>query len=385
MRCISLTGADDRMDCRDMFYDPINPLPAKCPRCGFPNLDYVPQPYFLVKSRTMSPNELAPAENGNFLVRERIRRVLEILAPGECTFFPTCYKGTSTETPWQLAVPKNQVVTAKVNPSISRCESCGEPQSAHPGSQYSEWLFNPQARGPKWTGESEYHLLKSSTWGSSEKSWKEWISRDLFMSLRLFHLLRKIKAKGLDECGKTTMPDRSEAAWVQSRMQQINEDGIALNPIGSLSAEDAKWFRDYVKRHSASAAAEYDIKAAEKRLKFKLPKSYVDFVMKVGPVSFENVDEQEGFTACILSPHDLDSKGFRAGCMNATDEESNAIDGVMFARTEHGDSFCFDIKKTRKEFQVFLYKHDYNCFELYAENFAACIKRFACKSNDESV
>jgi len=68
------------MDCRDMFYDPINPLPAQCPECGFPDLDHVPLPYFLVKSRTRSPNELAEAENGNFFVRERIRRVLELLA-----------------------------------------------------------------------------------------------------------------------------------------------------------------------------------------------------------------------------------------------------------------------------------------------------------------
>ena len=32
------------MDCRDMFYDPINPLPKKCPKCGFPDLDHVPRP-----------------------------------------------------------------------------------------------------------------------------------------------------------------------------------------------------------------------------------------------------------------------------------------------------------------------------------------------------
>lgn len=110
MRCVQITGSDDRMDCRDMFYDPINPLPSKCAKCGFPDLDHVPQPYFLVKSRTMSPNELAPAENGNFFIRERVRCVLDMVAPGQCTYLPTCYKGTTDKTPWLLAVPNHQVV-----------------------------------------------------------------------------------------------------------------------------------------------------------------------------------------------------------------------------------------------------------------------------------
>src|ERR1700691_2747824 len=81
MRCITITGSDDRMDCRDMFYCPINPLPRKCPKCGAPDLDHVSQPYFLVKSRTMSRNELALAETGNFFVSQRVRRVMDVLAP----------------------------------------------------------------------------------------------------------------------------------------------------------------------------------------------------------------------------------------------------------------------------------------------------------------
>jgi hypothetical protein len=76
MRCVHISASDDRMDCRDMFHEPINPLSRKCPKCGFPDLDHVPQPYFLIKSRAMSPNELALAENGNFFIRERIRRVV---------------------------------------------------------------------------------------------------------------------------------------------------------------------------------------------------------------------------------------------------------------------------------------------------------------------
>ena len=82
MRCVQVTGSDDRMDCAQWYFDTINPLPRKCETCGFPDLDYVPQPYFLVRSRTMSPDELAPAYVGNFLVRDRVKRVIELLAPG---------------------------------------------------------------------------------------------------------------------------------------------------------------------------------------------------------------------------------------------------------------------------------------------------------------
>ena len=55
----------------------------------------------------------------------------------------------------------------------------------------------------------------------------------------------------------------------------------------------------YIKSHARDVEAEWDIKAVERRVKAKLPKSYVDFVSTVGPTSFENVDEQEGFTASI--------------------------------------------------------------------------------------
>jgi hypothetical protein len=364
------------MDCREMFYDPINPLPRKCSKCGFPDLDHVPQPYLLVKSRTMSPNELALAENGNFFVCQRVRRVLEALAPGQCTYYPTFFRGTSQETPWLLAVPKHQVVTAKVKASIPRCEACGEPRSAHPGTQWQ-----PLAKG--WTGESEHDVLKSSTWGSSEKGWNQWISRDLFISVRLLHLLKKIKAKGFHEatCGTPTPPDKDESAWIKEKLRVVEASGIPLHADGTLSDEDARWFRDYIKGHSRKVGSMFDIQGVEKRLKFKLPKSYIEFVTKVGPVSFENIDEQEGFTASLLAPDELDAEAYRAGKLDA-DEETNAVDGVMFARTGHGDCFSFRLQKGTKEYPVFLFKHEYNCFEPYAENFAACVKRFAGGGDD---
>ena len=368
MICIAVIGSDDRMDCREMFYGPLNPLPPKCPSCGFPDLDFVPQPYYLVRSRTLSPNEMASAENGNFLVRERVRRVLELLAPGQCQFFPTHYRGTSEETPWHLAVPAHQVVTARVDHAIPRCRVCGQPRSAHPGSQYREWL---------WDYQSEYDTLKSATWGSSEAGWDKWLTRDLFLSVRLFRLLREIKARGLNEvtCGGQTFPDAADAAWVREGVEVLRSDGIALHAAGILSDEDAKWFRGYVRSHARVDVPSFDLRAWEKRLRFRLPRSYSQFITRVGPAIFPNVDGQEGFTAHILGPDDLDVDHYRAGERGAHDAETDASEAVMFARTEHGDSFCFDVSTPRREYPVLLYKHEYSAFEPYAENFAAFIRR----------
>jgi hypothetical protein len=352
-----------------MFYDPINSLPTKCAACGFPDLDHVPQPYYLVKSRTMSPNEMAPAENGNFFVRDRIRGVLELLAPSDCTYFPTCYKGTTDHTPWHLAVPSHHVVTANVNPAIPRCHTCGEPRSAHPGSQYSEWL---------WNYDSDHEAVKSSTWGSSEMGWDEWISRDLFMSVRLFSLLKQIKARGLDECtcSKATSPNADERKWIKAQLDLLKQRGVPLHAPGTIADSDAKWFRQYLKDQTTETAISPDWKSLEKIAKVKLPKSYKDFVSKAGPCSFHDVDEQEGFTVHVLPPSELDYESYRAGALVTNDDETDSVDGVVFATTDHGDCYCFDIRKDRKEFEVFLYLHECNCFEPYAPNFAACIKRF---------
>jgi hypothetical protein len=343
-------------------------------------LDFVPQPYFLVKARTMSPNELALAENGNFLVRDRVRKVLELLAPGQCGFYPTCFAKTTEVTPWFLAVPKHQLPPGvKVDPKIPRCEACGEPRSAH-GTQLVKPDFTPTAADLLRTNESEFEILKSSSWLSSEKSWSDWIMRGLFFSIRLIELLKKIEAKGLVSgyhCYAALSPEKSEKAWARQQAAFLEEQGIPMRAPGTVSAQDTKWFNGYLKTHGRTEPLSFDVKTLEKRIKHKLPKSYLDFVSRVGPVTFENVDQEQGFSATVLTPDDLEIAEYRKGVLATGDEQTDSVDGIMFARTEHGDCFCFDLKKGTKENAVVIFKHEYNAFEPYAENFAACIKRFA--------
>lgn len=376
MRHVSISASDERMDGKSSWDEPLNPLPVKCAKCKFPDLDFVPQPYFVIKSRTMSSHELALAAYGNFLVRERARRVLEQAAPGACDFYPTVFKGTSEATPWSLAVPKRQVVTAKVDPNISRCPKCGEPKSAHPGTQYKEWLFataqstlKPAGKPPK------SDVLKSSTWASSEYGWDQWLDRKLFFSVRLLQLFNKLKVKGFYEatCAKPTAPDDAEQAWIDERLQTLGKAGVAQQPSGTISDDDAKWFRGYLKQNAREVELKPDaVKAAEKRLKAKLPKSYLEFLAKVGRVSFKGVDEQEGFDCKILPLAKLSWQS------EGDDNETDAAKiGLTFATTDHGDVFCFAVQAGMKEYPVLFYKHEYDSFEPYADNFAACLRRFS--------
>jgi hypothetical protein len=195
------------------------------------------------------------------------------------------------------------------------------------------------------------------------------------MSVRLFHLLKKIKAKGFHEatCQKPVSPTKEEATWIDEMLERIKAAGIPFHAQGTLSDEDARWLRGYIKTHSRESKSDWDIRSVERRVQAKLPKSYLDFISAVGPASFENVDEQEGFTVAILTPDNLE---LEAGYAEFEDEESKAVNALTFAATSHGDCFCFDVQKGRMEFAVVLYKHEGNFFEPYADNFAACIKRF---------
>ena len=232
MRHVQVMGSDDRMDCGGVYENPINALPRKCDTCGFPDLKHVPQPYFLMRGRTTTPNEMASAENGNILVRDRVLRVIELLAPRQCAFYPTSYKDTTQQTPWFLMVPLNQVVGGIVDANIPRCSACSEPRSAHPGSQWTERVFKPAVNMPVDLeyihSDSEFEIVKSSTWGSCTSGWEKWISRDAFMSVRMLYLLNKIKAKGINQitCQKLVSPNRDESAWIKEKLAVLQSNGI---------------------------------------------------------------------------------------------------------------------------------------------------------------
>jgi hypothetical protein len=191
--------------------------------------------------------EMDLAEVGNFFVRPRSRQVLEAVAPGQCRFYPTHDLKTGRQTDWLLAVPRTLIRTATVKPEVPRCPDCGEPKVAHPGSHY-EYREVSLGERPAAMAESAAEMagfvaqdvFKSLNWSSYEKIGEEsgwyythilgwakkqtvppfqWtrviLARELFFSIRLRKLLKKIGIKGLHVCyGYADRPNRKELAWV---------------------------------------------------------------------------------------------------------------------------------------------------------------------------
>ncbi|HEX8912420.1 MAG TPA: SMI1/KNR4 family protein [Humisphaera sp.] len=370
MQCVQLSGSDNRLDCRDMFDSPINLLPPRCAACGFPDLDFVPQPYLIGKSRAMTSNEAALAAYGNLLVRGRVRRVLELVVPDACRFYPTAFKGHPGEPEWSLAVPAHAVPTGKVKDRIKRCLSCSEPRSSHPGTQWDHFTLGTDADLP-------HDLFKSATWASSELGWDRWMDRNVFMSERMFGLLERLGVKGLVETlGTAATRKRRQtefAGWIDEQVALLERAGVATRPAGTLSADVAARYKTYLKEHAAGGKLAFDRKAAERRLGFALPKSVVDYFGTVGPRAFDDVDGQEGFTARILPVGKWDVKGFRG----RSEELLGDVDGVMFAATDHGDCFCLDVGSRHKEPPVYQYMHEGDFLEPYTDSFAECVLRFA--------
>jgi hypothetical protein len=52
---------------------------------------------------------------------------------------------------------------------------------------------------------------------------------------------------------------------------------------------------------------------------------------------------------------------------------------VVFAATDHGDGFCFEVGKKNRDYPVYKYNHESGEFEPYAGNFAECIMRFCAQ------
>ena len=405
--CVVMTGPDSRMDQRGNQMMPVNVLPVKCTYCTFPDPDFVPQPYFLAKG-TAAPVDTASAETGNFFVRERARRILELAVPGACDFYPTHDAKTKKPTPWFLAVPKRVIRLFDVDKSVPRCPQCGEPRNAHPGTHFFpvdadyrgvDVFKTKEWSGRAWTLEelekTNKHRARGGLgpypwpreWGEPPTRPEHWrrvhgVDRSLYFSVRLEQLFKRAKVKGILRWDafkdKPTPPDLE---WVDAKLSMLAEQGLAEAPTAETPADVGKWFARYLKRNARKKAPSFDFDAVEKQHGVILPDDYKKLMSTVGPTSFDDVDGNEGFTARILPPAKLDFKGYRRGRVKDLDEESARVDGVKFADTDHGDCFVFDVSADRPpaagDVPVYWYDHEQNVMESYAANFAACIKRFA--------
>ena len=407
---VDICASDHQMDQTGESDLPLNALPEKCPRCALPDLDHVPSPYLLGKGIT-KPVELDNAEVGNFFARDRARKVIEAVCPGQCEFYPTFDRKARGPTPWSLAVPTAMVPIGTAKAKIPRCPECGEPKVAHWGSQYDQHppdsIESDIAKSSGWISdestleEAPFFSVERGRWYSVERAGLDsvkipaqkyppksqphrWtrtsVSRFLYFSVRLDLLLKTLAIKGVVRTAfSTQLATDADRAWVKERISSLTELGLATPPTATDSAKVSRWFRSYLKKHARKQDAPTDFSAVEARIGKPLCVSYKAFISKVGPTTFHNLDEQEYFEANIVGPDDLDTRGYRRGMIQFEDEESARIDGLIFATTRHGDAFCFDLSEGGSDPPVYLYEHEMNCFQAYATNFESCVKRFAGK------
>jgi hypothetical protein len=419
-----MTGPDTRMD------EGANPLPVKCPHCTMVDLDFVSKPYLLTRGFT-APPETAPAEVGNFLVRDRVRKILEQVVPGACTFVATAEKKSKKPTDWWLAVPANLVDVPGLphrSDDKQACRVCGEPKLGYypwqeikgkPGERRYIGFDRRDCDGldvfkrKQWyaidTVENFYaNAIKYTPKGQTPPPWsnfggrrgisepphpQRWtrvnLGRNLFFSARLDQLLKQAKVKGQlirswNFKDVAMSPDDQE--WVAEKLEVLASVGLTeaksaaksgAKPTSKPSkgaAGGGAWFRTYLKKHAAKKPAKADFAAVEKKQKLTLPQDYKDFIQTVGPKSFDDVMGIEGFTAEVLPPAKLDFKSYRRAKWKKMSVESD-VDGFAIAETEHGDVFVIDVADPGGP--VFWYDHEQNVVEPFADNFAACVQRFA--------
>lgn len=366
--------------------DAVNTLPIKCPHCGFPNIDYVPSPYLLGKSIS-GLVEIAAAQRGNFLVRDKVRRILELIVPDTCAFHPTADARSQKATAWWLAVPKLKLKASYPADSRPICSRCGN----------SKWGIRlAEAWGKMSRFDSRgIDVFKSSAW-QTMLIWGDFTPertcylRDLYFSVRLETLLIRLGVNRLmiggmlereDFTYPKVEPSNEDEVWILEKLKLLAEHGLidASKPTGGKpSSASEKWFKRFLSRNAVRGINAVDFDAVEIKRKLTLPVDYKDFIATIGPKAFKNVCQIEETVTSILLPQRMDFRNFRRG--KAPRLENADVDGVVFAETDFGDCFVFDVSVKNGEYPVYWYRHEENTLEPFAPNFAECIKRFVQKN-----
>lgn len=229
--------------------------------------------------------------------------------------------------------------------------------------------------------ESRWYYMHILGWTKKESTTPfQWtrvnLSRDLYFSIRLGTLCKRLGIKGLSYRDVyTEKPDPVELTWVEEMHQLLIQQGLADKPRTKHSPDIDKWFSSFLKKKKTKGGATGDCGALEEAHGIQLPPSYKKFISTVGEMTFEDVDDSVGFTVHILSPEKLNFERFRRGNSEIEDEESREIDAIVFASTDHFDCFCFDVSKG-PEYPVYHFNDELACFEAYASGFKECLKRF---------
>lgn len=367
--CVAMSGPDFRMDAKGMFEEMLNPFPVKCATCGMPDLDCIASPYLLGKGIDR-PVDLAPAADGNFLIKPHVHSVLELVAPGQCRIVSTLHSKTKLPTPWLLAVPVQQVTTATPPVERQRCPECGEPWCFH---HFTE-SENPNALHSL---VSPFDVLKAKNWGCHKMSFKGWgvprpeiFDREFFFSVRLEMLLKKLNMRGLSRSGLCKqLPSEGDLAWVDEQHARVREAGRKTSEQ-SVPDSPIQWFEQFLREHTKKESRHVDFDALERKQGCALPESFKAFATMVGQLEFQGFNGEEGLDGTIFHASELDFEEFE----NQNGDEESPVRALAFAQLNNGDSLCFDLSRRTTEPEVLHHDHETGSFEPFAVSFAHCVR-----------
>lgn len=339
IRAASICSSDRRMDIIDthtLLDTPINKYKIKCDACEFPDIDSTPNPYFLAKGRDFSGIEIVEADLGNLLVSSRVKQIFEILFPDNCQFQKTYIQDSQIATKWWLAIPKTLIVSGEVFDYVKKCKVCNEPLAAHPGSQYK---FRIQ------DFESSRDIIKSKNWCSiDELDWKKsWIGREIFLSVRLISLLRKISAKGIYQVmnSKYKSLTKDEKLWVEEALEKIGKLKEA-NVQKVITTKDISRLMGYLNIGSIVTS---QVNNFEKKIKINAPELLKVLICAPANTKIKVADSE--FT--VLSYQNWEII-----------KEKKKL--LQFADDDYGNNLLLDLKE--KLLPIYFYDHETMIYEL---------------------
>lgn len=396
-RHIRVFGSRGEMDTSGNFDVPVNALPEKCSLCTFLDIDSVPQPYLLRRGVT-APGDFAVAQLGNFFVREKARKVIEVAAPGSCKFYATVHYKTGDVTDWFLAVPRTQVETAKLADGTVRCKACHEPKIS---CRFDELQYEPPAadifKSKQWIGSQTaenakwywMHILKVKKPPKARKN--QWtridMDRELWFSVRLSLLFKELRIKGFPYRSlEQRRPRDAESVWIAAQMEKLTsgrggaktEERGTTKATGAHSPSAAKWLTRFIAANTSTRPLSNisSLRAWTKKHDILLPKDYQRYATKVGRKKFRDLMGLEGLDVRIVGPNQFDVESLRRDPPDDPADEAEP-DGLMFAIAINGDCLCFDLRSPATDYPVFCYDHEAKTFTPFAGNFAAAVHRLA--------
>lgn len=165
--------------------------------------------------------------------------------------------------------------------------------------------------------------------------------------------------------------------WIRDNLELLSKAGLTGAAPTSNSSTAHPWFKAFLKRNTKKGLRTPDFTTVERKHKITLPQAYKEFVSAIGSKAFRNICGLQGYLTTVLLPQRLDFHDYRRGKVPFLEGEDARVDGVMFAFTNAGDCFVFDVAAKTKDYPVYWYRHEENTMEQFASNFAECIKRFS--------